>query len=583
VAEAAILENQMSFDLSELRENPFSRTADTSYPYLSSSFREALAALYYGLEYGSRILMLSADRGLGKTTLLRHFQRRMQDRGPTLFLSPSHDNGSEVLCKLLDEIGGMAAGDDLLAMRAQVDQILVTVAEAEKPFILLLDYDQDAAQSALETLRLLTSLELFEKGLLRVVVAGSPGVAERLQDSEFADEIRRVPLAPLAAAEVETYIDYRLRLAGWRGGRLFTAKACALIAERCSANPLAINEICFNLLQNLIEEESSRSDRANRNNDYIIDEYRVDSVLSVREPIVLVSVYSSSRRTVALACVVLMLVLVLAGLWYRGIIKAWAAKHVTAEIGAPLAKLFHYPVIHDARPKRLTNPARAAAATRAAGKSVAGNSATKAASEPAHDGGTAWLSHVTSSVASAAPIATPGTAWLPHIISPVASAALSATPGITAAHNTVAVGVTSAVPPALASPTAEALHGTGDHRTEAVAKKDHELVSAPLSRIVQPRQTPTSSPMPQEKAVTHTAGARRVMIAARGANNTARTAQEMAASEIRLGDIYMNLGEYDKALRSFSRAIAFAPDNKEAQQKARRARRAKTAEENILR
>ena len=61
-----------------------------------------------------------------------------------------------------------------------------------------------------------------------------------------------------------------------------------------------------------------------------------------------------------------------------------------------------------------------------------------------------------------------------------------------------------------------------------------------------------------------------------------RTANEMAAYEIRLGDAYMNLGDYDKALGSFSRAIAFAPDNKEAEEKIKRARRAKAAEEDIL-
>jgi tetratricopeptide (TPR) repeat protein len=58
--------------------------------------------------------------------------------------------------------------------------------------------------------------------------------------------------------------------------------------------------------------------------------------------------------------------------------------------------------------------------------------------------------------------------------------------------------------------------------------------------------------------------------------------QDMAAYEIRLGDAYMNIGDYDKALRSFSRAIGFAPDNKEAKQKVERARRAEAAEEDIL-
>jgi cytochrome c-type biogenesis protein CcmH/NrfG len=56
----------------------------------------------------------------------------------------------------------------------------------------------------------------------------------------------------------------------------------------------------------------------------------------------------------------------------------------------------------------------------------------------------------------------------------------------------------------------------------------------------------------------------------------------MAADEIKLGDAYMKIGDYDNALESFSRAIGLAPDNKEAEEKVKRARRAKTAEEDIL-
>jgi hypothetical protein len=43
----------------------------------------------------------------------------------------------------------------------------------------------------------------------------------------------------------------------------------------------------------------------------------------------------------------------------------------------------------------------------------------------------------------------------------------------------------------------------------------------------------------------------------------------------------MNLGDYDKALLSFSSAIGFTPDNKEAEERVERARRAKAAEKEI--
>jgi type II secretory pathway predicted ATPase ExeA len=536
--EVAILENQLSIDLSELQSNPFSPTAEPSYPYLSSSFREALAAMYYGLEYGSRILVLTADHGLGKTTLLRHFEGRMHDRSRTLFLSPDHDTGVEVLRKLLAGIESTDPGDDLPAVRVQIDGILTRVATADNPFILLLDYGENTAESALETLRCLTSLESFERLLLRVVLAGPPDIAEKLQGSALADEVRRVPLAPLTAAEVESYIDYRLRLAGWRGSRPFTAKACGLIADGSSGKPFAINEICFNLLQNPAEPEHSPSDSAAWNKDSLADESDVAlEALGQRASLpVLADLFS--RRTVVLIGLVLVLILGVGGLWYQILIKARTTGHVTAEITAPVATLLHYAGIYDGRTQQWQNSTHAVAAASAASNSLTDNPATAVASEPAGNGETARLSPAAS---------------------PAASAVLSATSAV--------------------------LPNAGAQPAETMAKKDQNDVSAPLSQIQVPTQTLASSPMPQsvpeQTRATAPAASREMAVPAKG-ERAARIAQEVAAYEIRLGDAYMNAGQYDYALNSFSRAIAFSPGNKEAEEKLARARRAKATEASIL-
>lgn len=556
VTEAASLENQFSFDLSELRDNPFRQAADTSYPYLSSSFREALAALYYGLEYGSRILMLTAAQGMGKTTMLRHFERRIHDRGRSLFLSLSHDKGVEVLHKLLAEIGGTVTIDDLPMMRVQADEILIRLVKVENPFILLLDYDENAAEFALESLNHLTSLESFDKGLLRVVIAGSPDVAEKLQGSAFADKVRRVPLAPLPAAEVESYIDYRLRLAGWKSGGPFTAKACTLIAERSSGKPSAINEICFDILQNPTELESERSDSPPGNKDSVLDEYDVDSAPRGPLPTVPMPAHSLKRRTAALTCIVIVLILAIAGFWYRNEIKAHAARHVTAEIAVPVAAALHSGVPYDWRSTQLPNPAHAVTGAGATGKGVSGTT-TEAASEPVRNRET-----------------------VSQVATPPVSAASSSAP-VKAVSNTVAVRLTGAAPPILSSsPAAAVLKNDGDEPAKAIAKDDR-VITPPLPRIVAPGQTPASSPVQQQTTAAHVAAVRGVAAAAEG-NGATHTADEMAAYEIRLGDAYMNVGDYDKALASFSRAITFAPDNKAAEEKIKRARRAKAAEEGIL-
>jgi len=592
------LENQLSFNLSELHDNPFGQTAAAHYPYLSSSFREALGALYYGLEYGNRILMLTAEPGLGKTTLLRHFERRRQDRGRTLFVSAGHQRGPDVLRKLLTEIGGTAASDDLPGMWVRVDEILTGPSEVEDPFILLLDYDQNGAGCALEILRHLACLESFETRVLRVVIAVSPEVGEEFQRSEFADEIRRVPLSPLTAAEVESYIDYRLRLVGWRGNRPFTASTSASIAERSTGRPSAINEICLNLLREPAKSEGRRPDSASTKKDSISNEYYVD--MSASESHITATAHLLNRRTAALACIVLALVLTVAGLWYRSATKTHAAKHAAAEITAPFAIPLHYAVLHDAQPQRLPNPVHTPMANRIRSNGFASDATADPASEPARDRKTVRLS---------------------RIASPPASVLLSTTPGQMITHDTVAVRLTSAVEAPPAAPTTVVLNNTGSHSGEAIAKMDH--VTEQLSPIAVPHRVSTSSPVPQQTTASHPTAVRGADVAARDrsrhteemaayqirlgdaymnvgdydkalrsfssaiafASNDKQSEekfQDMAAYEIRLGDAYMNIGDYDKALSSFSRAIGFAPDNKDAKQRVERARRAEAAEENTL-
>jgi type II secretory pathway predicted ATPase ExeA len=555
----------LSIDLSELQSNPFGPPAEPCYPYLGSSFREALAALYYGLEYGSRILVLTADHGLGKTTLLRHFEDRMHNRSRTLFLSPGHDRGVDVLRKLFAEIESTDPADDLPAVLAQIDEKLTRVATADNPFILLLDYGENTAEPALETLRCLTSLESFERRLLRVVLAGPPDIAEKLQGSALADEVRRVPLAPLTAAEVESYIDYRLRLAGWRGSRPFTAEACGLIAERSSGKPFAIDEICFNLLQNHAEPEHNPSDSAAWNKDSLADESDITLGASGRVASLPDLTDWFSRRTVVLTGIVLALILGAAGLWYQILSKALTAGHVTAEITAPVATPLHHADLYDGHPQQWQNSTHAVAAASAASNSLTDNPATAVASEPGGNGKTARLSPAES---------------------PTASAVLSVTSGITTAADSAALSPASAVPPATSlSPTRAVLPNAGAQPAETVAKKDQNDVGAPLSQIKVPAHilasAPTPQSVPQQARTTAPATNREMAVPAKG-GRAARVAEEVAAYEIRRGDAYMNAGEYDFALSSFSRAIAFSPGNKEAEEKLARARRAKATEAGIL-
>jgi MSHA biogenesis protein MshM len=543
-----ILNPQSSVDLSCLHHDPFSRAAD-AHPYLSSSFCEGLAALYYGLDYGTRILMLTAERGLGKTTLLRHFQCRVQKRGHTLFLSPCQDNGLELLYRLLIELGETGSSDDLRAVRTKIDAGLTRVTEPDNPFLVFLDYERHCEDSAVNCLQHLASLQSFTNRLLRVVIAGSPELGAALRASEFADEIRNVPLSRMTAADVEGYIDYRLRQAGWRGGALFKGNAPALIAEHSSGNPSAVNQICFKLLQELTDREDRADAQASKESG-VPDDY-MDFAISGRIPNVPPVAHSRRRKKVALASITLLAVVVaMAGFYHRSGAKGRAAQ-ITAHFVNPVASTLD-----------LRNPSKTSVnrsdlvAPNRARKRRGGNPAFETGPQRAHHEREQRLS---------APTAPP----ISEMVTPIT--------GRPASYDTAAVHLTSAVLPVPLSLTATPL--PQDASTEAVAKQEQKIVRYTPSPTVLPRLVPDPSPLAQPTTTVKVSLIHKMTVKSR-MTKTART--EMAAYQIRRGDAYMNVGDYDRALRSFSRAIVLAPGNKIAEEKVREARRAKTVEENLL-
>jgi MSHA biogenesis protein MshM len=519
------LENQFSSELSKLHGHPFSSTASTDRPYLSSSFREALSSLYYGLEYGTRVLLLSAEPGVGKTTLLHYWERRIQQRGRTLLVSSNADNAADMLLNLTVQIGGFAPGDLNVTGLQTYDVLRTLETSPGNPFLLQLDFKENSAGSALKILNHLTTFESFKTKSLRVVIAVRDQVAEQLQRSEFAHDIKRVPLDPLMAAEVEGYIEYRLRMAGWRGGPLFTPKGYASIAERSSGNPSVINEICFKLLQRS-ESQNDRSDKKDHNQRFPIDDPFVDSVISgqksasTQPPDNIVDQVASptaplNRLAATITIIVLMLVIAIGGLWYEIAAKANPAKRVSIST---------IPTPNIAQTHEIPQDRTVARSSKEALKTSATDVAAKAAA-----------------------VSTVAVHITPRVVSP--------------------------------SPAAVSLKDAG-YSPEPVGQKDLRFSNVPPSPRVSPSAIATLSSAPAQTPPAHSAIASGQPSRAEEQTTAEKeeeaaaakpTAEEMAAHEIRLGDTYMKRGEYDKALFSFSRALAFAPNDQEAQEKTRRA------------
>jgi TonB family protein len=242
----------MFLEFYKLREQPFSDTPDPRFVFPSRTHSEALASLFYGIETGRGFLAFIAEPGMGKTTLLFRLLERLRGSARTVFLCQTQCNSRELLEYLLADLGIDSQAKGLVWMHEQLKEVLLGEAKIGRHFVVFIDEAQILTDSTLEAVRLLSNFETPRAKLMQIVLVGQPQLQEKLAQPALAQLRQRISivsrLEPFTHEESSAYIDHRLQIAGYKGGRLFTPEARAMIAAWSGGVPRKINNLCFNAL-----------------------------------------------------------------------------------------------------------------------------------------------------------------------------------------------------------------------------------------------------------------------------------------------------------------------------------------------
>ncbi len=235
-----------------MREQPFGVTPDPRFLYLSPMHREALASLYYGIESGRGFLSMIARPGMGKTTLLFQLLEEFRNAARTAFLFQTQCDSRDFIRFLLAELGIDTKEQDRVKMHEEFNAVLLREMKAGKRFVVVIDEAQNLDDSVLETVRLLSNFETPRAKLMQIILAGQPELADKLARPNLSQLRQRISIVsrldPLSPLYVHEYIQHRLRLAGYKGPRLFLPEAENVIIERSEGIPRTINNLCFNAL-----------------------------------------------------------------------------------------------------------------------------------------------------------------------------------------------------------------------------------------------------------------------------------------------------------------------------------------------
>jgi putative secretion ATPase (PEP-CTERM system associated) len=236
-----------------LSAKPFQLSPDPSFYYGSPVHRRAYAYLEYGLYQGEGFIVITGEVGAGKTTLVRNLLAHLDPRQVVAaHLVSTNLDADELLRSVAAALGVPTKAADKSSLLTELESLLRRLAAEKRQVLLVVDEAQNLAPRAIEELRMLSNFEAGGRALLQSFLVGQPELRRILQGADMQQFRQRViasyHLGALDLSETRSYIQHRLKQAGWRGFPMFDDDAYEAIFAFTAGIPRRINLVCNRLL-----------------------------------------------------------------------------------------------------------------------------------------------------------------------------------------------------------------------------------------------------------------------------------------------------------------------------------------------
>ena len=134
----------------------------------------------------------------------------------------------------------------------RIQRRLIEINQQNRGVVLIIDEAQALPVESIEALRLITNLETESRKLLQVVLFGQPELDDKLALPELRQLKQRVTfsyaLKLMDADQLFQYVRHRMSVAGYRGGDIFSSRACKILFKASKGTPRIVNVLCHKAL-----------------------------------------------------------------------------------------------------------------------------------------------------------------------------------------------------------------------------------------------------------------------------------------------------------------------------------------------
>jgi type II secretory pathway predicted ATPase ExeA len=251
----------MYLELFNLVEMPFRLTPDPHFLFASKQHARAKAYMESTIWLADGFVVITGEIGSGKTTLIESFLTELPEDVVLAQINQTQLSPVEFLQALLVEFGFKPFRKKKIELLSMLKDYMIEQYAAGKTLLLVIDEAQNLSRRVLEEVRMLSGIESQKEKLLRIVLAGQPELAYKLDSPRLEQLNQRVRLrfhlSALSKRETREYIEHRLEVAGASGRKIVEDDAHDLIFRYSGGIPRLTNVLCDTAMLCAFAEEKA--------------------------------------------------------------------------------------------------------------------------------------------------------------------------------------------------------------------------------------------------------------------------------------------------------------------------------------
>lgn len=232
----------------DLTERPFSLLPDPDFLFWAVDHKRAYTMLEYGVLTRAPITLITGEIGTGKTTLMQHLLRNLDDDLTVGLVSNAHGDRGELLRWVLMALGQSPnPAADYVDLFATFQSFLISEYGRGHRVVLIFDEAQNMTLESLEELRMFTNINSNKDELLQLILIGQPELRDMIRRPDMRQFAQRVAasfhLTYMDGPTVRHYIHHRLNIAG-AAYDVFNDAAVEAVYKATGGVPRLVNQLC---------------------------------------------------------------------------------------------------------------------------------------------------------------------------------------------------------------------------------------------------------------------------------------------------------------------------------------------------